>query len=321
MLRKFFFIVFLIGLIAFALWRGWRISDVSVFTDQPLLNIVADATFFDARGPGEELRRQFEQRCQCRVRFHSLPNMQMITSYLNRDVTPRYDVVMSVSRVTVSADLHRHARAVSIDEVFHPGLTISGQLEFIPYDWAPMAILYRGSRREFKSAADFVESDLLDKALVVAHPATSLVGQSFKQLQMATPLPEKAWHKKIAMTPGDWSQAYQLFTQSQGLGVFTFLTSLVYHWRDEKDRGVQPILFRSGHPLYVEYAFIEKKCLSCDLAERWIHFLLEEPSQKQLAEKNYMLPAVANVETEWTHQLPDVTLLLEDAVESSEKSR
>ena len=93
-----------------------------------------------------------------------------------------------------------------------------------------------------------------------------------------------------------WSSAYGMFTQGKANLVFSYFTSAVYHWTKEKDFTYQPLLLENvKYPVQVEYAAVPERCKHCTLANDFVNFLLSEPSQKIIMNKNIMLPVIAGV--------------------------
>jgi thiamine transport system substrate-binding protein len=78
--------------------------------------------------------------------------------------------------------------------------------------------------------------------------------------------------------------------------VWTYLTSLAFHWGTQNDRGFQPLIFPEGHPVQVEMAAIPENCHACALGEKLLRTLLEPASQELLMKRNFMMPVVRGIE-------------------------
>ena len=114
-----------------------------------------------------------------------------------------------------------------------------------------------------------------------------------------------------------WSQSYGLFKRDAAQMVFTYLTSIVFHWEAEKNFDFDYFVTEEGHPWQVELAGISDRCRRCEDAEKFIRFLLEPESQTLMMKKNYMFPAVNGVKKTGTFsELPDVNLLNYDEMDA-----
>ena len=78
----------------------------------------------------------------------------------------------------------------------------------------------------------------------------------------------------------------------------SYLTSLIYHRREERDLSRRFAYFEKGHPYQVEYTAVPETCKECRTALRFVNFLLKPQAQKVLMESHFMFPVVPKVETE-----------------------
>jgi thiamine transport system substrate-binding protein len=96
-----------------------------------------------------------------------------------------------------------------------------------------------------------------------------------------------------------------LFRKGQLRFVFSYVTSLAYHWGIDKDRSYKALSFEAGHPLQVELAAIPADCRECELARDLLRTLHAPWAQTLIMQKNFMFPVVKGL-TEGTvfAQLP-----------------
>ena len=91
--------------------------------------------------------------------------------------------------------------------------------------------------------------------------------------------------------------------------VFSYLTSPVYHWREEKKFEYQPAIFSEGHIEQEEYAAIPAGCENCDIAKQFFYFLASPRAQAIIMKKNFMLPANMSVLSDEFAKLPQLKIL------------
>jgi thiamine transport system substrate-binding protein len=114
-----------------------------------------------------------------------------------------------------------------------------------------------------------------------------------------------------------WAFSYGLFEKRQVRLVFSYLTSLAYHWGMDHDRGFQVTQFAEGHPLQVEFVGVPKSCRQCRLGQLLASTLLEPWAQKLIMERNFMRPVLQSAEQNTVFaELPKLkTLRLEDSTQ------
>src|SRR5262249_7119525 len=88
-----------------------------------------------------------------------------------------------------------------------------------------------------------------------------------------------------------WSTAYGLFKKDQAQLVFSYLTSPVYHWVEEKNEDYTSASFEEPNPIQYEYVSAPKETTNKKIAHQFAEFMTSGIAQKILMEKNFMLPA------------------------------
>lgn len=170
--------------------------------------------------------------------------------------------------------------------------------EWRSIDWAPMGFVYRKSEISDppKSLQDLLNARFRN-SIALEDPRTSAPGLHFLDWIISALGEEPAFEflrqikpNVFIVAPG-WSGAYGAFTKRQAKLAFTYLTSPIYHQREEKSSDVTAAAF-SAQPLAEESAAIPESCSSaesCAAAHRFLDVLISEKVQRLLMTKNYML--------------------------------
>ena len=297
--------LFFVALAAFAVVLGYffRLTAKRSAKLRREVNIIvyAPKSFIDPFGPGEEIKSDFEKKCDCTVDYVDMGGALAAIQKMKLDPKRRVDVVVGVDLL----DLQKVFTSVKVQQIDLPWVKFKQEIKplvfprFVPYDWSPMGFVYRkGEVQPSASLADFLKN-APQKSLVLEDPELSSAGLEWLYwIFQATPNPAaalQALHQATETVAPTWSNAYGLFKNNQAKIAFSYLTSVVYHRTVEKDNRYQFMSFKEGHPAQIEYAFVPDSCWSCDTAKQFIVNLLSVSTQKLLAEKNYMFPVVKHV--------------------------
>jgi ABC transporter substrate-binding protein (ThiB subfamily) len=197
-------------------------------------------------------------------------------------------------------------------------LVIEGA-KFVPIDWSPLTVIYRDEKSSQPSVNHASISAFLSAAKgqsgVLEDPRSSVLGQQwlywFDQ-QSVSSSELAATQPKLA---NSWTQAYGLFKRKSADWVFSYLTSVIFHWEKENDRSYKYMKFESGHPFQVDAAGVLERCKDCDAALKFVEFLLEPASQALIMQKNYMLPAIKSLQPSGLFsELPQLKLISYEAI-------
>jgi len=267
---------------------------------QPTMRVLAYSSFVGKKGAGPEIVKAFESQCGCRVELVSAGDAGMILERLR--LGPNFDVVVGLDALQLPiAQRDFKWRNLNQDssgwfEGARKWATANSQ--FAPLDWSPLTFVYK-----VRDGDDSVPKNLEDLAtqkwkgaLALQNPRTSAPGMQFYAWIQAVKGVEgaQAWLQKLKPNVGslspNWSMAYGLFRQGQARFVFTYLTSLAYHWGVERDRSFRAFSFPEGHPVQMELAAVPNTCQQCALAEKFVAYLQAPDAQKILMEKNNMFP-------------------------------
>jgi len=267
------------------------------------LVVLSYDSFVGLSGPGPDLVKEFEARCQCRVRLISAGDGGLLLERVVRSGEDGFgDVLLGVDQLMLSALREKVEWAslpladVDWEETVKPFV----ESDFAPFDWAPLTFIYREGQINPPGSAREILNPSFDRQVAIEDPRTSSVGlQLLFALSQWFP-DDRLFHldllkRNIHSVSPSWSTAYGLFQRGQARMVFSYVTSLAYHWKVEKDLGFKAVSFKDGHPVQIEYVAVPANCRSCERAREFVEFLLEPKSQRLIMEKNFMFPALRGV--------------------------
>ena len=270
------------------------------------LKVMVYPSFLSPYGPALEIKKKFEKICSCTVHWISIEDSTLMTQRLQLSSDGfGVDVVFGLDPLTLSsADLEWRSFFVSVENLIPQAKqwlsvfgvkTLSSQYQAVPISWSPLTFISRFSLDSLDGIQDLLDSQW-SKKISLPHPRLSSLGLQFyfwifsifdskeKRLKFL-----HQFKNQIYSLTHSWSSSYGLFQKKLAELTFSYQTSLMYHFTEER-KNYYSAQFSKGHPYQVEFAVIPKTCVECDLAEKFIQFLLEEDVQKILMHKNYMLP-------------------------------
>lgn len=267
------------------------------------LRILTYASFVSPSGPGGELIENFKKTCKCKVDVVTTSDAGLLLERLKlAPASAPFDVVIGLDQFMLNeASQQTKWRDVPVNvRNMQPEALVRGASPFIPYDWSPMSFVYR--KGEVEPPRDF--SGLLDarfkNKFALQDPRASTSGLQFvnwvRDVQGANAAEFLANFKpNVQSVSPSWSFAYGLFKKEQASFVFSYVTSLAYHWDVEKDMKYQIVSLPEGHPIQIEYAGVLDGCRECDLAVDFVQDLLLADNQKLIMKRNFMFPVVMGV--------------------------
>lgn len=271
-------------------------------SDQDKLRIYTYSSFLSHYGPGPELKKQFEQTCNCEVEFVDAGDAGLILQRLSLNPKDHVDMVIGLDYLTLNKAKNNYLwRKHNLTQIELAQDFLKPTDYFMPYDWSPMTFIYRKSEVEtLPSKLDDLTGPEFHKRFLFQDPRSSTPGQQFlfwtlKEYGEQGFQVTKQLLNNIKKLSPSWSASYGYFQQKKASFVFSYLTSLIYHWKVDKDFNYQAINFDHPHPVQVEYFAITQKCIQCELAESFAKHMMTKPAQKTLAEKNYMFPAIKDI--------------------------
>jgi thiamine transport system substrate-binding protein len=271
---------------------------------RPKLVVYTYSSFQDAMGPGPEIIKKFKEICLCDIEVVDAGSGRVLLEKMVLGNEKHIDVVIGFDQLTLK-DALRKVKWRTLTPppgiAWDPRIKPAVYANFLPYDWAPLTFVYReGELASDPHLLKWVE--LLPKnSVALQDPALSSPGLQFVYWLYALSTDEsfvqffKALRPKIHSISAKWADSYSVFQSGHARGVFTYITSLVYHWVEEKDRRYKVIEFDEGHPQQIEFMGVPNQCMSCGIAEEFVQFMLKPENQKIIMQKNYMLPVISGV--------------------------
>ena len=285
------------------------------------LRVMTYSSFVNVFGPGQEIKKKFEQICSCQVKWIKVPDSTLFVQRLSlRKDGFKTDVVLGLDQLSfskVESPLqapvkHSSPAKISFDKNHIQNLPWKKTIVekklfilpvrkflseyFVPYNWSPMSFISR------KKMVTLSLLDLLDKKfkhdISLPSPRSSTVGLQFYYwiwwvFKDKTGEFLKSFKNRLYGLPPSWSTSYSLFQRGHVGLSFSYLSSLLYH-RDQKQKDFYFVRFKEGHPFQVERAGVSGFCKECELAQQFVRFLLKPAIQNILKNKNYMFPVVSS---------------------------
>lgn len=280
------------------------------------------SSFADAWGAGPELKKLFKVKTGATVSFVDVGEAGIIIQRVmleNKKTTA--DIVLGLDQFNLSDSKFTSLFSeppkleFKVDEAAPAEKIKFG--DFVAYCWSPITLIHRSSDKNFtpQKLEDLLSSNFKDK-IILLDPRTSAPGYIFFHWLVQTKGEEGAKDfvskikKSVYTVTPSWSMGYGLFKNKQADYIFSYLTSPVYHWIEEKNYDYQPLYLEDPLPYHIEYAGILKSTRNQRLAEDFIKFLYDKDAQRIIMDKNYMLPITAGVvdKSEFT-KLKKVALL------------
>jgi thiamine transport system substrate-binding protein len=182
-----------------------------------------------------------------------------------------------------------------------------GQFEWksvIAIDWAPLTFVFRRNETAPPHRLDDLLDSRFKNKISLEDPRTSSPGLQFLFWVLDIKGIKKGFDYLKALKPNvravspSWSSAYGLFQKHQADLVFSYLTSPIYHWINEKGpeaRSYSAAVFEEGLPIQTEYAVIAQSSPKIEAAQKFLVFLQSPEVQKKLMLSNYMFPVTKDL--------------------------
>ena len=294
----------------------------------PVLKVLTYSSFAGVYGPGPLIKEEFEKYCSCEVQWFLSEDSTLLSQRFH--LLPKIDMVLGWDQITkLSAKANSWENLSILRESFLEleFLKKTGVLSqipsdfFIPYDWSPIGFLYKDSlqKKGTHKISNLEGLKEFSGRFSIPEPRTSNLGLQFYywlyesyqgDLEKIANYLKQIQGKLYGPVPS-WSLAYGFFRKGQTDLGFSYLSSLLYHQREELDQKYFFLTFESPHPYQVELFSISKKAKNKSLAFRFAKLLLSEKGQKILRDKNYMFPVSIPYQFEELPKLLNYQLLEE----------
>jgi thiamine transport system substrate-binding protein len=274
------------------------------FTEHKL-RVLTYSTFVGASGPGSAIVGRFQSENDCKVEILTAGDAGLLLERLKLAQAGGvpFDVVLGLDQLMLDDASERfewHAIDPGKPDL-KPEMATHLRKNFVPFDFSPLSFIYR--QGGVVPPANF--NDLLSSRYVngfaLQDPRSSSPGMQFfnwvKTVEgRGTVEFLQRFKPNVQSIAPSWSFSYGLFKKKQALFVFSYLTSLAFHWGTENEKQYQVVQLAEGHPLQIEYAAIPADCRECALADRFVKALLTADVQKEIMQKNFMFPVLKGLE-------------------------
>ncbi|WP_432470988.1 thiamine ABC transporter substrate binding subunit [Amphritea sp. HPY] len=265
------------------------------------LTVYTYDSFVSEWGPGPQLEKAFEARCECDLEFIAVEDGVSILNRLRieKDRT-KADVILGIDDALIEET--RREDLVTPHQLPLDGLKQELQWQdedFLPIDYGYFAFIYDSQKitTPASSLKELIESDA---SIIYQDPRTSTPGQGL-MLWVKSVYGEQAdlaWQQlaphTLTVTKG-WWEAYSLFLKGDADYVLSYNTSPAYHVVAEGKDQYRAALFSEGHIAQIEVAAITRVSKNPELARDFLAFLVSADAQAIIPTSNWMLPVIDSV--------------------------
>lgn len=298
-------------------------------SELPKLTAYTYSSFVSEWGPGPQLKKAFEETCQCQIEFVAFDDGVTLFNRLRLEgESSKADLIIGLDNNLLKTAESTQLFAKNNLDLNRLNLpTLWDCSSFVPYDYGQYAFIYDKNRLKNppKSLKELV--DRKDISIIYQDPRTSTVGRGMLAWMNAvySGETENAW-KTLAthtVTVGKgWSETYGAFLKGEADMVLSYNTSPLYHQINENKDNYVAAEFEEGHIVQIELAARLKTSKHPVLAEQFLAFLLTQPAQKILALTNIMLPVIkGDVEPHFDAFKPSKTLAIPMPEKSTAKTQ
>lgn len=304
-------IIFLIlfTCIVFGLFFARTAYKYKFFSREPYLQkkirILTYSTFVGSSGPGTELLDAFQAATGAKVEILTAGDAGLLLERLKlaQASGSPFDVVLGLDQLMIddaAKDFQWKKLQLSKDS-WRPEVAAKHKEDFAPFDWSPLTFVYREGSVTPPKTFDALASESYRNTFAIQDPRSSSPGLQFFEWVKAVKGKDTAaflgeFKPNVQSIAPSWSFSYGLFKKNQAQFVFTYVTSLAFHWGVEKDRQYAVVNLPEGHPVQIEYAGIPADCRECELADQFVKHLLTPEMQKIIMQKNFMFPVLRDLE-------------------------
>ena len=292
-------------------------------SDAKVIKVLSYSSFLASWGPGPEIAKLFKEQTGIEVVYQDADDAGLLLTKL--ELFPS-DVVLGLDWITVSEAKTKFswkAHNVKQQGAVRFSEPIFDDPQFLAFDWAPLTFIYRKGETDPPKSLDDLLHPRFKGQISLQDPRTSAPGLLFLYWLVALKGEDGAFEflnqlrSNIRSVSPSWSTAYGLFQKGEAKLVFSYLTSPVYHWVNEKDLRYQAAELSDKHIYQAELAGIPGTCQNCEAAHMFLDFLNSELAQQILMNKNVMYPVhekIVPTDVAGFHRLPAVSLLQVDSL-------
>ena len=323
-LKIFFVVLLIVGLVLFFQQKSENLCEVYVYSYSSLTSGV---------GVGKDMQVLFKEKTGCQVHLENIGDARMLLQRLKSEMQIKgqvdADVVLGLDQFSVQQAYallkwHKwdHLMLPTSQRLHQLNLSVQNLIPFqvfVPFDWSPMTFIYNSSKTQpSQTLQELLTSDLQYSLM---DPRSSSPGFQFL-VWVYNEFGENMltqWVQRALMISPSWNTAYGLFVKQQTQVAFSYLTSLAYHWIEEKDKNFQAMVFENGHPYQIEFAGVVADSPRLKTALEFVRFLHLKDMQKLIMMKNYMFPVIEGVEDDTLFaDLPHLNIIQNHHLQRSE---
>ena len=264
----------------------------------PKLKVMVYSSFLSPYGPAYDIQKQFEKTCECQIQWMKVEDSTLMIQRLKlRSDGLGVDVVLGLDQLTFNTSNQKWKKINLSNSNLIPKAQKWIQPFTIPISWAPFTFIARQPEYLPQNIESLLNPNLR-KQISLPHPRSSTIGFSILFLDFLsfkdTEKFLRSFKQQVYTVSHSWSSSYGLF-QKNLLNLLFLTKLLLFTHLIEENKQYFSARFSEGHPYQVELAAIPETCVQCDLAQKFLKFLLKENIQKILMTKNYMFPVTQGV--------------------------
>lgn len=265
-----------------------------------IVRLLTYASFIGTSGPGTQILETFERQNQVKFEVVTSADAGLLLQRLKMNPpTKPFDVVLGLDQLLLGqARTDFEWRPLNESrEGWASEPAAQSDAQFSAFDWSPLTFIYKKTDAPIPTTFDQILDPAFKQQWVVQDPHVSTPGlEFFKWVKTLKGDGTKTWLEtfkdRVQTIAPTWAFSYGLLEKGQVRFVFSYVTSLAYHWDKGVDRSYQALSFPEGHPVQVELVAIPKDCAQCELAEKFVQYLHTEDMQKLIMQKNFMFPVL-----------------------------
>lgn len=264
------------------------------------LRVLTYSSFAGVYGPGRIIKKQFKSLCDCELLWFLVEDS---TALLQRfTLIPEIDVIIGWDQITLRSAENKNWEDLSFlgkefvktcsSKSFKQAVFFQNPY-FLPLNWAPVGFIYKDEKAIVTSLKSLYK---INGKISFPEPRSSTLGLQFyywiyetfggDEEQISDFL--KKLKNKIYGPVFSWSMAYGFFQKGQTNMSLSYLSSLLYHHKEQAKESYFFAYFEEGHPYQLEYVSVSKESKNKDLAIDFVKFLLSKNIQKEILERHYM---------------------------------
>lgn len=273
------------------------------FADKKL-RILTYSTFVGASGPGGAILDRFKKEHGCELEVLTAGDAGLLLERLKiSQASVPFDVVLGLDQLLLdeARGLGPWKSVQFSHEGWHEEALTGGSDPFVPFDWSPMTFVYRQGEVEPPQTFAELLNPRFAGQFALQDPRSSSPGLQFYNWVRSVENEKTVdfltqFKPNVQSVSPSWAFSYGLFKKNQAKFVFSYVTSLAFHWGLEHDENYRVLSFPEGHPVQIEYLAVPAGCRECELAQDFARTMLEPWAQKLIMEKNFMFPVIKGLE-------------------------